>query len=819
MATPTRVSGMMSGIDTESVVKAYVQNYIDKKTKIQQSQTKLSYKQEAWKGLNTKVYSLYNKVGTMRFTNSYNLKKTTVSDSTKATVSASSNAVVGTQSLKITQLAKAGYLTGAQLKKGTTESTTMADLGFTGDTEISVRIGSGEEKTISLSASTKVSDVVDALKDAGVNASFDASNRRIFVSAKNSGADNDFALTASSADGTKALNALGLLTTAAGDIKGYAANAAYAMATDGKSYYELDDEGNVKFGDDGKAIVRAGAVYDEAATKANIKTVLTTLANNYAENDALNLANSQLSRQVEYSEAYNNVEAVKAMTSEDGTINGTKLLDLVNAKADGALYVAEDGTTYKNVQENEDGTKTYYNESPDEEGAAKNVPADSELIVGIDDRINSYAKAIGLITTDSSEGEDGETVETDNTEAYDKFIADNTLLTGKYKDESHDDLYLLYTDEAHTIADSATAIANAKATIAANEETIADNNSYTAEHSYWDQKDYSAYINESTGKFDPDNADFNSLVNSITTKINFAYEVLNGESGISSDVNAGATRVTAQDAKIVLNGAEYTSSTSNFSINGINITALAETGDNEITINTTQDNQGIYDKVKEFLSQYNEVINEMQSLYNADSAKGYEPLTDDQKEEMSDKEIEKWEDKIKSSILRRDSSLSNLITKMTSAMSKPITINGTGYSLSSFGIQTLGYLNAAKNEQYAYHINGDEDDSASASKTDKLMAMINQDPDTVIEYMQKLSSQLYDAVGTEMKSTNLRTAYTVYNDKQMQKEYDNYTKSIKQWETKISEMEDRYYKKFSAMESSLAKMQSATSALSGMLGS
>ena len=88
MATPTRVSGMMSGIDTESVVKAYVQNYIDKKTKIQQSQTKLSYKQEAWKGLNTKVYSLYNKVGTMRFTNSYNLKKTTVSDSTKATVSA-----------------------------------------------------------------------------------------------------------------------------------------------------------------------------------------------------------------------------------------------------------------------------------------------------------------------------------------------------------------------------------------------------------------------------------------------------------------------------------------------------------------------------------------------------------------------------------------------------------------------------------------------------------------------------------------------------------------------------------------------------------
>ena len=53
MASPTRVSGMVSGMDTESVVKAYVQNYVDKKNKIKQSQTKLTYKQDAWKALNT----------------------------------------------------------------------------------------------------------------------------------------------------------------------------------------------------------------------------------------------------------------------------------------------------------------------------------------------------------------------------------------------------------------------------------------------------------------------------------------------------------------------------------------------------------------------------------------------------------------------------------------------------------------------------------------------------------------------------------------------------------------------------------------------
>ena len=49
-------------------------------------------------------------------------------------------------------------------------------------------------------------------------------------------------------------------------------------------------------------------------------------------------------------------------------------------------------------------------------------------------------------------------------------------------------------------------------------------------------------------------------------------------------------------------------------------------------------------------------------------------------------------------------------------------IGGKKYSLSSFGISTLGFLNAAENEQNAYHIDGDEDDANTSGKTDKLMA-------------------------------------------------------------------------------------------------
>lgn len=797
MASPTRVSGMVSGMDTESVVKAYVQNYVDKKNKIKQSQTKLTYKQDAWKALNTKVYSLYSKVGNLRFSNSYNLKKTTVSDATKASVSASSGAVIGTQTLKIKQLAKAGYLTGAQLGKKTTEDSTMSSLGYTGgDTSISVRVGSGEEKTIEITADTKISEVIDELKKAGVNASFDANNKRIFVSAKNSGKDNDFALTASTAQGQAALTSLGLLTTAAADMKGYANNAAYAMATDGGSYYELDDEGHIKYDSEGKAIVREGAEYSEAKTKENITNILTNLANAYEENPQLTAEKTLLNSKIEYTNSKNKVDEVRALSAED--VTGQELIDLVNAGKDGAVYVDEDGNTYKNVKVNEDGSRTYYNESEDEVGA-KTV-AEGEELSKIEDRVKDIAKKLGLITTTTDESG----VETEDNSKYMEFVTANTVYN-KYANDDTIDEEEYYLDEA--------ALTAANERISEIDSTIASNKAYISENSYWDKKDYSDYYSEVDGSLDMSKIE--ELADSILNKITYGKDVT--DSVVELDANAGATRVSAQDAVIELNEAEYTSSSSNFSINGLNINALAETGDTAVTINTTQDNQGIYDKVKDFLSTYNEIINEMQSLYNADSAKGYNPLTDDQKEEMSEKEIEKWEDKIKSAILRRDSSLGTLINKMTMAMSSPIQINGRGYSLSDFGIQTLGYMNAPKNEQYAYHIYGDEDDSATASKDDKLMAMINSDPDTVIEYMQSLASNLYNAVGSEMKSSNLRSAYTVYNDKEMANDQKTFERTIKEWEQRIADMEDRYYKKFSKMESTLAKLQSSTNALSGLM--
>ena len=144
-----------------------------------------------------------------------------------------------------------------------------------------------------------------------------------------------------------------------------------------------------------------------------------------------------------------------------------------------------------------------------------------------------------------------------------------------------------------------------------------------------------------------------------------------------------------------------------------------------------------------------------------------------------------------------------------------IEIDGKKYSLSSFGIHTLGYLNAADNEQNAYHIDGDEDDTNTSGNADKLMKAISEDPDTIMQFMQNVTTNLYNAIGDKMKSTTLSSAFTIYNDKQMITQYTDYAKLIKEWETKISDKEDYYYKKFSSMESALAKLNSTQSSLSG----
>lgn len=144
--------------------------------------------------------------------------------------------------------------------------------------------------------------------------------------------------------------------------------------------------------------------------------------------------------------------------------------------------------------------------------------------------------------------------------------------------------------------------------------------------------------------------------------------------------------------------------------------------------------------------------------------------------------------------------------------------DGSQLYLSEFGINTLGYFNSADNEKGAYHIDGDPDDTNTASNADKLKSAIANDPERVTEFFMNLSRNLYEKLGERMKSTTYSSVYTIYDDKLMKEEYDDYKTKISRQEELIADYEDRYYRKFTAMETALAKIQAKESALGGLFG-
>ena len=208
-----RLTGLMSGMDTESLIQQLVEARRTKVDTAVKAQTKLSWKQDIWSDLSKKLKNLQAKyVNNMKYYSSYSKKTTKVSNESAVSVITGTNAVNGVQSLEVNQLAKTAYLTGGEVK-GTNGDVTalskLSELGFTGSGVINLTTN-GKSVDIKVTGDTTISDFLTQVQNAGLNASFDAGNQRFFISAKESGEENDFSFTASDANGAAALQKLKL---------------------------------------------------------------------------------------------------------------------------------------------------------------------------------------------------------------------------------------------------------------------------------------------------------------------------------------------------------------------------------------------------------------------------------------------------------------------------------------------------------------------------------------------------------------------------------------------------------------------------------
>lgn len=731
-----RITGMYSGLDTESIINELASAQSQKKTKLVKAQIKHSWKQDAWKSLNTKIYSFYQKLDDLRLMGSYKKKKTTVSNPNAIQVVSGQNSMNGVHSLSVEKLAKQAYLTSAKLEKAgggeVSGSTTLKQLGFTGNGSISVNDASGKETKINVSEDMTINKFLDQVKAAGVNASFDADNQRIYIASTDTGAKANFYLSANNDNGFKALGTLGLLTA-------YDANSA-----EYKEYEKWKAYGS-----------------DSTAKEQLIKdTVAARALQLKQQNDALTKQNKEL--------ADKNDENKEKLAKLEGYAN----------YGDISTFTKDDGSNVSSYAEMKDALyDRIYGAEVEVEGGKK------ERQGGMVQDLDQLKKELKDLEAAETRDEDAIAAKKADIENVQKEIS-------KAKD-------------CYGYVDS---IASNEKTIQKNQTTI-DNNA----------------IRFTVDDSDPDHVKVEGTAvletqvrNEVETKITAATDFLAN----IADYSGGKTahKIQGQDAEFKMDGVEYTSKNNNLSVNGMTITAMEANPGKEITLTTTDDTDGIYDMIKGLFTSYNELVIEMDTLYNADSAKGYEPLTSEEKDSLADSEIEEWEKKVKDSLLRRDSTLSNVTNAMKMVMMSGVTVNGKTMYLSDFGIETLSWDKAKDNERGAYHIAGDPDDVNSKGSDDVLRTMIAKDPDTVANFFVGLTRNMHDELAKKMSPTKLSSALTVYDDKKMKEEYDQYTKDIKKQEEKLNAYIDKWYAKFSAMETALSKLQSKNNSLTSLFG-
>ncbi len=718
-----RITGMYSGLDTESIINELASAQSYKKTKLVKAQKKLSWKQDSWKALNTKLYSFYQKLDDLRMQGSYMKKKTISSNPNAVSVVSKGMAADGEQIISVSELAKSGFLTGGALKNvdggKVTADTKLEKLGITADGAISVNTGSGFKK-IDVTKDMTVSQFVTQLNNAGVNANFDANYQRIYINSKESGKEANFVLMGDNAAGMDALAALGLLSKEDINSETNKTWADYMTDADDpttrtQAYKDLIDG----------EIARRAAAYK-------------------AENDKLKAQNETLTKknqdiQKAYDEAYPGATDTAADLKE-------KLYG--HDEADGTHV---QGELEKKVSDANAALKTAQEELKELKAAN---PQDAAAIAAKEQEVADKSQAAS--------------------EAQSEF---NTA-KGKYS----------YLSE-----------------IEKNNKTIADNTTKMTANSAKFTEDVDGKVGGTS-----------DLRSDVETE--FDAKVKQAKNAASYLGKATGVKIDGDDAKITLNNVEYTSSKNSFEINGMTITVMEKT-DKPVTLSTSDDVDGIYDMIKGLFTEYNKLINEMDAMYNADSAKGYEPLTSEEKDALSDDEIEEWEKKVKDSLLRRDSSLNSVASAMKEVMLRGAEVDGKTMYLSDFGINTLGYFKSADNEKNAYHIDGDKDDTAVSGNDDMLRTMIATDPETVMKFFSKLTNNMHDEMQKKMAAVkDTSSALTFYNDKLMKKEYDEYTTKIKKQEDKINALMDKWYAKFSAMETALAKLESKNNSLSGLFG-
>lgn len=791
-----RISGLTSGFDTESMVKQLMSSYQTKIDKQNQKLQKLSWQQSGYQDITKKITEFKNKyfdvlkrdtylMSTSTFNKfSSSVTATNGADISGLTVSTTSNSAAGSYKVKLNQRASASKAEGSSIKMDNF-SLDFDKAISAGGTDVTNDDGSTSRK-FDLSLSFKVGSVTKSI-DFSVEAALDADGNI---------ADTD----------TLKSDMLDALNTKLQEGFGYSgrsgSDATGAVDASGNEWFV-----QAEMGADGKVGFKVGGNATVSVTESKGNFGLATAAS-------------------------------KVAISTSSVVTGTN------------IFAVEIGG--KSVNIGFQGVSSTYYDSKDAAGN-ETILAEYNMLKAAAYRKDKGLSANATVTQtqlDSYTYSGAQAAKDKNAAAITSalkaslpdynFTLDGSYLTAKDKDGNAVD-FTMTSVEGGTLG-----IAKASASNKATTSTKLSDMGFELNA---DGK-YSLTINDTEITVDKDAtiANLMSAVNKSDANVTMTFSTLTNSFTVESKEMGGAGRADIQSGDLAkglgiaddngtigytqgqnsvfeINGQEIYLNDNTYTLDGTTFTFNdnMEVGET-YNVTLSKDATTVKDTIKKFVEDYNQLIDDVYGYIGTAPAKdssgnAYDPLTDDQRDEMSEDEITKWEEKAKQGVLYNDSTVSTIMSQIRSALYGSVTLDDG----SKFGIYNLGIKTSSEwSEHGKLEIDEDTFDKAFENNQDAIVKLFT-DSDGIMSKVNKVMDSAVKSTGkAENRGTLVRKAgkenSSVTTDSTIYKEMQRIQERMSDLQTKYSEKEEYWWKVFTNMESALSDLNSQTSYISSYFG-
>jgi flagellar hook-associated protein 2 len=292
----------------------------------------------------------------------------------------------------------------------------------------------------------------------------------------------------------------------------------------------------------------------------------------------------------------------------------------------------------------------------------------------------------------------------------------------------------------------------------------------------------------------------------IRTNNNGVSEVITVSGGTSNNINFGGVAITINENSGITRN--------NFATDAdFNAAIAAITEANIVDVNISRNVDDAFENITNFINAYNSIISRIEGLLREQKTpaqRSYMPLTDEERQHMTDRQIEQWEEIARIGILRNDSALEGLARSLRNSFFSEI--EGLGMRPSDLGLSTGNFFDRTGGQIFI-----DED---------RLRAALEEDPDRVMSVftrnfagathaeqglVARLNTTINNFVSTRGAQSNTLQS--------LERSIRNVNSQIERMTTRMFAEEDRLFRQFAAMETAMSRLQSQGDWFSAMLGS